>query len=224
MKNVLMNKKMSGDDPTRNGEALFFNNFVRHNASIIFDIGSKENTIFSEFGGDVHYFNPLKSVLNKICRKKTNNSRSVFNRFGISKMNGHGEFYPEYNCFIDRYKSYDTFPSDKVDRYPVKTGKSYMMENELEKVSFLKVSANGLEFEILKSFEDFLSSKVHIVQFKYGKGFYDANVKLSEVIQYLHSQGFYNFSYLRPTGLQDVIDLRDTYEECNIVCLNKNFK
>lgn len=210
-------------DPTTNGEALFFNNFVKHNAKVIFDVGCKENSIFTEFEGEVHYFNPMRKVLTKLSKMKNKNSRSVFNRVGLLNTDGDVDFYPEYNSFVDHYKSLDTFPSEQCIRLPCRKGEHYMRDQGLPKIDMLKISANGCEFEVIKGFENVLQN-VHILQFEYGPHYYDSDVKLNQVIDYLHKKGYYNFSYLTPTSLVDVTDLTDFYECRHIVCLNQHFE
>lgn len=214
------------DDATRNGETLFFHHFIKDNASVIFDVGCQANSIFRQFEGQVHYFNPRREILSKLTKSKTRNERSVFNRFGLANVDKTTlDFYTTYDSFIDHFKSNDTFPTDDVTPFPVRSGKSYMKEHHIEKVDLLKISVNGSEFDVLKGFEDMLRDHVHIVQFRYSKSFYDADVQLHHVIQYLHDFGFYNFSYIVPTGLKDVTSLQDFYEpSIYIVGLNENFK
>lgn len=214
------------EESAQNGEGLFFHHFVKDNASVIFDVGCQANSIFTQFEGQVHYFNPKREILSKLTKSKTRNERSVFNRFGLASTDGAIlDFYTEYNSFIDHFQSNDTFPTDKVTPYPVRSGKSYMKEHHIEKVDLLKISVNGSEFDVLKGFEDMLQDHVHMIQFRYSKSFYDANVKLHQIIQYLASFGFYNFSYIVPSGLKDVTDLSDFYEPSTyIVGLNENFK
>jgi len=214
---------MNSDDPELNGQALFFHNFVKQHANVVFDIGCEASTFLTRFEKEVHYFNPYKKMMNILSKQKNKNSRSVFNRFGLADIDKELDFYTDYNSFVDHYKSNDIFPSEDSIKLPVRSAKNYMVENHIQKVDFVKVDVNGFEFSVIKGFGDFLQSRVHILQFHYNKHFYDADTKLAQVIQYLHNLGFYNFSYISPNGLVDVKSLHDTYENRHIVCLNKNF-
>ncbi len=44
----------SGCDPKQNGEFLFFCN-IKDRVNIIFDIGCRSDSEFTEFNGEVHY-------------------------------------------------------------------------------------------------------------------------------------------------------------------------
>lgn len=209
-------------DPTSNGEALFFHNFAEKHCRIVFDIGAKSDSVFTDFNGEVHYFNPVSSDMTKLSKSRTKNERSVFNRFGILDINGEADFFPDYSSFVDHYKSLDTFPSEHTILHRTMRGDTYMKEHDVKKIDMLKIRAKGCEFKVLESFGKELRN-IHIIQFEYGPHFYDADVKLEQVIGYLSQRGFYNFSYLTPTTLLDVTSLEDFYERRRIVCLNQHF-
>lgn len=209
---------MNIDEYETNGEALFFHQFVKPTAKLVFDIGCKKNTMFRNFEGQVHYFNPNKEIINYLTRQKNKNSKSVFNRFGLANIDGSLEYFPQYNSFVNHNHSSH---SNTLD-LQVRKAESYIKFHGIGHVDFVRISADGLELQVLKGFGNFLQYHVHIVEFKYGKQYLYTNTKLSDIIQYLHGLGFYDFSYVTKDGLSYVTYLHDTYEDANIVCVNKN--
>ena len=99
-------------------------------------------------------------------------------------------------------------------------GQSYITENNIKSIDFMKIDTEGYELNVLRGFEDFLEN-VKIIQFEYGGTFLDNNTKLIDVITYLESKGFYKFSYLTNNGTQIITNFEDHYQYCNIVCYNK---
>lgn len=75
----------------KNAEKLFYNYF-KNEIDIIFDIGSNEDSIYSTFSGEVHYFESSINLLDNL-KKTTNNNKSVFNNFILSNFVKTGKEY-----------------------------------------------------------------------------------------------------------------------------------
>jgi FkbM family methyltransferase len=207
-------------DSSINGEQLFFNK-IKNNINVIFDVGCRQNSEFLNFNGECHYFDPVKNFIDNLSEQSNINKKSYFNNFGLGNENKELFYFPRYQSFFDRVKSCGV--SDNSNKIILKIRKAvdYIHENSITKIDFLKIDTEGFELDVLKGFEHKLCN-VNIIQFEYGGTYLDSNNKLIDVINYLKSFGFHSFSYLVSTGTKLIIDYKDHYQYCNIVCLNKD--
>jgi len=203
-----------------NGEYNFFIS-IKDNINVIFDVGSREDSIFINFNGEVHYFDPMVQFIENLKKQNNLNKNSYFNSFGLGNENVQLYYYPKYQSFYDRINSCHVSDDSNKILLHITKGKDYVINNNIKTIDFLKIDTEGYELNVLKGFEDFLEN-VKIIQFEYGGTFLDNNTKLMDIINYLESKGFYKFSYLTNNGPVAIIDFNDHYKYCNIVCINKN--
>jgi FkbM family methyltransferase len=203
-----------------NGEFLFYN-LIKNKINVIFDIGSRDESDYLQFNGEVHYFEPVENFINNLKLKPNNNSKSFYNKFGLSNETKNIYYYPKYESFYDRINSCQISDDKNKVMLTVKPAKDYMNENNIKNIDFIKIDTEGYELNVIKGFEDYIQN-INIIQFEYGGTFLDNNTKLADVINYLKDYGFHKFSYLTPDGPYEIIDFTDHYQYCNIVCLNKN--
>lgn len=78
-----------------NGELNFFNN-IKNSINIIFDVGCRENSEFTQFTGEVHYFDPVNDFIKNLKKQNNTNKISYFNNFGLGKENKELYYYPKY--------------------------------------------------------------------------------------------------------------------------------
>ena len=83
-----------------NGEYLFYNK-IKNNINIIFDIGCRSDSEFLDFEGQVHYFDPVESSVNKLRNQSCNNKNAYFNTFGLGNENKISYYYPRYQSFFN---------------------------------------------------------------------------------------------------------------------------
>lgn len=207
-------------DSKTNGEEKFFMD-IKDNINIIFDVGCRSDSDFINFSGEVHYFDPVESFVEKLKNQKNINKNSYFNNFGLGNDNKELYYYPKYQSFYDRVNSCSISDDPNKILLYIKKGIDYVDSKNIKNIDFLKIDTEGYELEVLQGFEDFLEN-VKIIQFEYGGTFLDNNKKLIDVINYLQYKGFYNFSYLTSDGTKIITNFNDHYQYCNIVCINKN--
>ena len=209
------------DNHNTNGEADFYR-VIKDKIKVIFDVGSRMDSIFLDFPGTVHYFDPVAHWIDQLKLKPRSNSTAVFNTFGLSDKTDTIYFYPKYEAFHNRVASCGVNDEANKVALQVRDAASYMAEKSVDVVDFLKIDTEGHELQVLFGFGDRLKD-VKIVQFEYGGTYVDTKIKLIEVVHYLTSHGFCMFSYLCPNSLVPVMDFTDHYDYCNIVCFNKRF-
>ena len=208
-------------DTSQNGELLFLNR-IKDEINIAFDVGSRYDSEFLNINAEVHYFEPVPDFLDKLSKTENKNKKSYFNNFGLGNSNETIVYYPKYQSFCNRKKTFGV-PENKLDKLHlcIKKAVDYIVEKNIKSIDFLKIDTEGYEFDVLRGFEDMITS-VKIIQFEYGGTFLDNNIKMVDIISYLQEKGFHRFSYLTPKGTQLINDFTDHYNYCNIVCINKN--
>jgi FkbM family methyltransferase len=207
-------------DSNTNGEYKFFMD-IKNNINCIFDVGCRSDSEFINFTGEVHYFDPVNEFIEELKKNKNVNKTSYFNNFGLGEENKQIYYYPNFQSFYDRINSCSFSDDANKILLQIKTGKDYIINNNIKNIDFLKIDTEGYELNVLQGFEDYLEN-VKIIQFEYGGTFLDNNKKLIDVIDYLEQKGFYKFSYLTNYGTEIITDFTDHYQYCNIVCINKN--
>jgi FkbM family methyltransferase len=202
-------------------EEQFFET-IKNTTQLVFDVGCRNDTAFTKFSGEVHYFDPVKEFIDDLKTQENANSKSYFNNFGLSVENKVMNYYPKYQSFHDRFISCGT--SDDANKFTLSVRKAsdYIEENNISEIGFLKIDTEGHEFNVLKGFEDKIKI-IKVIQFEYGGTYKDNGVKLKDVVEYLKSYGFEGFAYLKQNGTQLLTNCVDHYQYSNIVCFNSSF-
>lgn len=204
-----------------NSEKIFFN-FIKNKIELIFDVGCRNDSEFTIFNGEVHYFDPQKNALQNLMLQQPNlNKKNYFNNFGLGNNTQEQYYYPNYQSFYNRIESMKQDDDPNKIILKIKKSKEYVQENNITSIDFLKIDTEGYELNVLLGFEDFLKN-IKIIQFEYGGTFLDNGVKLKDVILLLLENGFHKFAYLSNEGPIPITNYDDHYQYCNVVCYNKN--
>lgn len=199
-----------------NGEETFYKR-IQDKINVIFDVGCRSDSLFLDFEGEVHYFDPMNEFIENLKTQKNANKTAVFNNFGLGNENKELFYYPKYESFFDRIASCTV--SDDANKVLLHIKRGADCVGELKCIDFLKIDTEGFELNVLQGFGDFLE-KIKIIQFEYGGTFLDNNVHLIDVIRYLEQRGFQKFSYLTNAGPVLITDFSDHYMYCNVVCVH----
>ena len=206
-------------DENTNGERWFFER-IKSFITTIFDVGCRHDSIFINFTGEVHYFEPMTEFIEKLQTHPTQNTKSFYNTFGLSNTEESIYYYPAYQSFYDRIESCKQSDDKNKIILRVKRADDYMRDNNIKAVDFLKIDTEGYELNVIQGFGDKIKN-VNCIQFEYGGTFLDNKIKLIDVINYLRDMGFFKFSYLAGNTLVEMTDFTDHYQYCNIVCFNR---
>ena len=134
-------------------EYRFFKQIIERFAKVIFDVGCRFDSVFSNFEGDVHYFEPNGQFLEKL-KPLVHNSHSYFNNFGLSDKNESLEYYNEQQSFVHRKLTHpDTYMNWTKSVFEVKRADEYIQKNNIKSIDFLKIDTEGFEFNVLKGGE-----------------------------------------------------------------------
>lgn len=204
-------------DPNTNGELNFIQS-IKDRLNIAFDVGCRDDSLLSDLECEVHYFEPNTGFFDQIKNKPKKNKKSFFNNFGLGNIESKLTYHIKHQSFIHRTKTCGQDNNTTI--FDVKKAITYVRDNNIEFIDFLKIDVEGYELYVIQGFEDYLS-KIKIIQFEYGGTYIDANIKLIDVINSL-SKNFTNFSYLDNNKLVPIETYVDHYNYCNIICFNKN--
>ena len=202
-----------------NGEYDFFLK-IKDSIQTVFDVGCRSDSEFTEFEGEVHYFDPVSSFIEDLSKQPNKNKTSHFNTFGLGNENTELYYYPRYQSFYDRVNSCTVSDDSNKIVLQIKKASDYIRANSVKTIDFLKIDTEGFELNVLKGFEEELVN-VNSIQFEYGGTFLDNKMRLKDVLEYLEGKGFHKFSYLVKGGTSPLTDRNDHYQYCNIVCVNK---
>jgi FkbM family methyltransferase len=199
-----------------NGEYKLLMSFLPN--LVMFDIGCRSDSEFQKYKGEVHYFEPVKTFLDDLSSRKSLNTKSFYNNFGLSDTEVELSYYPRYQSFHNRVVSCKIDDSANSILLNCIRAKKYIEDNDIKKIDFVKIDTEGHEFNVIKGFEDKINI-VSAIQFEYGGTYLDTDIKLNDVISYLKENGFTQFFYITPHELLTITDFRDHYQYCNIFCL-----
>lgn len=212
---------LNNDDSNTNGE-LFFYNTIKNNINTVFDVGCRSDSLFKNFLGDVHYFDPSVEAIEKLKSEPNSNKNSYYNNFGLSHNNKIIFYYPKYQSVYNRIESCKIDDNENKKSIQVIAGYDYVKDNNIEKIDFLKIDVEGHEFFVIKGFKDYISN-VDIIQFEYGETYVDSGVSLADIKNYLNGM-FNDFYYLSFNKIIHIKNFEDHYNYCNIVCFNNNYE
>jgi FkbM family methyltransferase len=205
-----------------NGEKLFYDK-IKFHINTIFDVGVQFESLFTDFNGIVHYFEPNPAHLEKFKNIPKNNKISYINQVGLSEQKKTLYLYPAFDSLHNRILTTGIDNDNEKISVDVITGYQYMNDNNIDLIDFMKIDTECHEYFVLKGFGDKLKN-FKIIQFEYGPGQKDSNTTLLECINLLKENGFENFSYLSHNKiLVKITDFVEHYCFCNVVCFNKNY-
>lgn len=208
----------NNDDPETNGEKWFYET-IKDEISVIFDVGCRTDTLFYDFKGEVHFFDPVVDFITQLKKNYIfKNSSSFFNTVGLGNDSIETYYYPRYQSFCNRLESCKVDDSPNKIKLQIIKAEDYINTNNVKNVDFLKIDTEGYELEVLKGFENYLQN-IKYIQFEYGGTYLDKNIKLIDVIDCLRKQGFCFFYYLSNNNLIPINNYSDHYNYCNIVCM-----
>lgn len=147
-------------------------NLLKNDMSVVFDIGAREDLSFYNLKNNCsyHLFEPsakaISSLKKQISLLKDHNIK--LNEFGLSdKSEDSCIYYEDSQSFIINplHRGIDTGL-----RYSLKTLDNYVNENNIVRIDFLKIDAEGLDYRIILGGISTIKIKVSYIQFEYWDG------------------------------------------------------
>jgi FkbM family methyltransferase len=141
---------------------------------VVFDIGCRDDVDYFHINPscEYHLFEPNTIAINSLKQKlsKLNNHRIILNEFGLSDIS------QEECCYYRNIESFTINPwvggIDYGDRFSLKTLDEYIESNNIEKIDFLKIDVEGLDYKVILGGLETIKNKnmVSYIQIEYNGG------------------------------------------------------
>ena len=149
-----------------NGEKQFYFK-IKDFVKTIFDVGCRTDTLFSNFTGVVHYFDPVKKFIAKLSKESNNNKISIFNNVGLGNENGLKYYYPYAQSFNARTVSLPKISFNSKIELKIMKGSDYMKDKNIEGIDFLKIDIEGAEIQLFRGISDENLEKINKITMEY---------------------------------------------------------
>ncbi len=225
------------------GEGYFFSKIIERTKDqrvVIFDVGAnvgeytkmaldelKANEIVNY---EIHLFEPQKECYQILCDrfKDYDYSTIKINNFALSDSTGlaiiHSDFHGgEMASLFDR-QGIGLLLEEEIR---TKTLSEYIVDNNIDKISLLKIDVEGSEKKVLCGGGDFIRPFfVEAIQFEYGGTYLDAGITLVEVAKFLMDRA-YSIGKLTPDKIEfknELNDFVENYGWANYVAISARLK
>ena len=149
-------------------------NLLKDDFKTVFDVGVRNELSFYHMKNDCtyHLFEPNTSFVNLLKKQLASfkNHKIKLNEYGLSdKKDDNCVYYEKSQSFeINPYLKEDC---DSGHRYSLRTLDDYVAKNNIPKIDFLKIDAEGFDYKIiLGGLNTIKNNKVSYIQFEYWTG------------------------------------------------------
>jgi FkbM family methyltransferase len=184
----------------RNGEMKVVQKLKKiYNLKTIFDVGANKGD-WTQFAKSIvgdsvqfHCFEVVPDTFKKLQKNYSTNANVKLNNVGLS--DSEGEFIIHYDSLNSGTATVynPLFFGAEKSKINVRSirGDSYVSENNVDKINFLKIDVEGMEPNVLRGFSETLKQgKIDIIQFEYGLVNIQSKFLLKDAYEML---GVYNF-------------------------------
>lgn len=187
-------------DIKNNGELRVLRLLRCIDPKVFFDVGANKGEWSLFVAGlypacTIHAFEIIPSTYQELLSATEHDSRIRPNGFGLSDQRQ--TVYINYSdadsraataCEIEGMGFQQDFYTRKIE-CTVRKASDYMTEEDVERIDFLKVDAEGLDLKVIKGFEGRLEL-VRVIQFEYGPHNISSHDLLYDFTRHLSQYGF----------------------------------
>jgi len=158
--------------------------------NIVFDVGCQADNIFYEINPnltEIHLFDPniYESLLDEIKDK----DNIVFNNFALGNVEDEIDFYNYYGSFLYRPEEPKFEGKFQTTKSHIKRLDDYVKEKNIPHIDYLKIDAEGFDFEVIKGCGDFIDN-IKFIQFEDFNEFYN-DVTTNEIFEFFKGWNIY---------------------------------
>lgn len=194
---------------------------------ICFDIGANNGyySVWFSLYGFVHSFEPNEKSFNRLLQNiNVNKIENVeANNFGIGGEKGVAKF--TLNKDIQNHILIGKTNIDSVE-IRIDTVDNYLLENNIERIKFLKIDVEGFEFDVLLGAQNALKNKkIEIIQLEINNSIVNSGHTEIELIDFLKAYGYhlakFDVENKKLVKIDFEISRENYFAVYDINCLNK---
>jgi len=142
----------------------------------------------------IHAFEIVPSTYEELVANTKNLKNMIANNFGLSNKEGTVPIslgsmsLIATGCKIEGMKAHEEFYTQEIQG-KVRKASDYLKERAIEAIDFLKVDVEGMDFKVIKGFEERIKN-VRVVQFEYGIFNVASHDLLNDFCQHFKANGF----------------------------------
>lgn len=219
----------SGSGVFDSGEGAAFGLLRKRRKSpyVIFDVGANKGQFLSlvrrQMGDEayqVHCFEPGKQTFQMLMESVGQDGRVVANNFAIGESERTAMLYAPsagsgLASLVKRELPNSGLDfSDAQESVQVRSLKNYCVEHAIDQIHLLKIDVEGMELDVLRGIEDFIShQKVDMVAFEFGGCNIDSRTYFKDFWLFFQRAGMQIYR-VTPSGyLFPVVRCRELYEQ-----------
>lgn len=219
-------------DILTNGEMAFLRRHLK-NCAIVFDVGANigewtQMALSLNPDVEIHCFEPSKNTFSEL--EKNNFPANIFrNNFGLGSEKADKEFYifGESSAMNSLYpREGPNFSIQNKETVRIDTIDNYCAANRIEEIDFLKIDAEGHDFEVLKGASKMLKDgKIKIIQFEYGGTYIDAGIFLKDIFKFFEELNYRIFKIF-PGSIKRIEKYNsalDNFQYANYLIINADY-
>lgn len=184
-------------DPTTNGEEAIFRKLSAQNLGCIFDVGANLGnwTLMAKKyfpHAHVHCFEVIDTIFENLQTSLEKVPNVTINNFGLlNEATEHDLNFCPQETGKGSIFNFENEGVNKVKYAKFVTGDSYMQQNKIAHIGFLKLDIEGSEHFVLKGFNSALKEKkIDIVQFEYGRMNIVTGFLLRDFYEFFNSKSY----------------------------------
>ena len=219
------------------GELHLLQQFLRPN-DVVFDVGANVGewglyALGVEQSIHLYSFEPLPNIFSDMTNKLSCYPNVQTFNLALSDERGKSAF-----CYYDETYQFSGLSSFyvrevlKIDHQPPKiievereTVPYFCRQQNLDKIDFLKIDAEGAEWIIIKGAAPLIEGKkIRAIQFEYGGCYVDAKITLKEIYDFLSKNDYLVFRIM-PHGLVHITHWKpslENFDMSNYVAITKS--
>jgi FkbM family methyltransferase len=215
-----------------NGEMNVFKTIIQEQKCKIFvDCGANDGLdalVYSKIGGasmEVYAFEPVQNTYHKLQKRADGHKNIHCFNLGLGEKEETIIFshLPDKDYMSSAYHQ----GAEAIEvECKITAGDTFFNEKAIDKINFLKIDVEGMEYSVLKGFDRMISEgKIDIVQFEYTHNYIQANCLLKNVYEFLNERNYVvGKIYPKNVDFSEYNVGMENFYGANFIAINKNNK
>lgn len=220
-------------DLRNNGEERVIKLVEQLEPRVVFDVGANEGdwskiVLKHHPKVEIHAFEIVPTTYQKLEKKFKDHPNMILNNFGLSNQDEEVSvsLSPYSSCSstvypIKNMKAHERWYSKQITCV-ARNSSSYVAECRIDRIDFLKVDVEGMDFQVLQGFADAID-KIRVIQFEYSHFCVGSRTYLYDFYMHLGKEDFV-IGKIYPTHVEfsDYHFEKENFIACNYLAVKKS--